>query len=308
MSMPNIPQSELPTPKSWDDFEDIVADLYIRLWDDPHAQRYGRSGQAQQGVDIYGQPDRLQSGYVGVQCKRYAVGTLTLRIVKDEITKAEEFEPSLAEYILATTDRRNAVLQKAIRELNEERHAAKKFPVYIVFWEDLCSLLADPDNRDILRKHYGDWMAHYSASRIDIVKDKLLDFELNGITKEQKTSISRELERLMQEAIAERSATDARVIQEMRNRLDDLVPSQMLPNHQGHLPRLRRLIDQHFNLEELHDLCFDLGIEYENLPGRTKRGNCRELIAYCQRHGRIPSLLKELNRHRPGVPWEASEI
>jgi len=54
--MPTIPQSELPRPKSWDEFEEIVWDIYQRLWKDPHAQRYGRSGQAQQGVDIYGQP------------------------------------------------------------------------------------------------------------------------------------------------------------------------------------------------------------------------------------------------------------
>jgi hypothetical protein len=51
--MPTVPGSELPVPKSWDEFEDIVWDLYSREWNDPHAQRYGVSGQAQQGVDIY---------------------------------------------------------------------------------------------------------------------------------------------------------------------------------------------------------------------------------------------------------------
>ena len=30
--MPTVPQSELPRPKSWDEFEDIVWDLYRRLW------------------------------------------------------------------------------------------------------------------------------------------------------------------------------------------------------------------------------------------------------------------------------------
>jgi hypothetical protein len=60
--MPNIPQTDLSPPQSWDEFEDIVADLYARLWGEPHVERYGRSGQAQQGVDIYSQPPHLDGG------------------------------------------------------------------------------------------------------------------------------------------------------------------------------------------------------------------------------------------------------
>jgi tetratricopeptide (TPR) repeat protein len=156
--VPNIPQTELPKPKSWDEFEDIVADLYKRLWDDPHAKRYGRTGQAQQGVDIYGRPAYLEGGYAGVQCKRYEVGTLDLKVVEDEVAKADGFEPSLVEYTIVTTDRRDAKLQKAVRLITQEREAAGKFPVHIVFWEDLCDLLCHPDNYDLLLKHYGDWL------------------------------------------------------------------------------------------------------------------------------------------------------
>jgi tetratricopeptide (TPR) repeat protein len=156
--MPTVPQSELPKPKSWDEFEDIVWDLYKRVWGDPDAQRYGRTGQAQQGVDIYGRPARLGGRYAGIQCKRYDATKLTRAAVEKEIAKAEEFEPALAEYIVATTDRRDATLQRDVREIDEERRAADKFPVRVVFWEDLCSLLAHPENRDILQKHYGEWL------------------------------------------------------------------------------------------------------------------------------------------------------
>jgi len=86
--MPTIPRTEIPAPKSWDEVEDIVDDLYRRLWDDPHAQRYGRSGQAQQGVDIYGQPAHLDGRCAGIQCKRYAAGALTRAIVEAEHTSA----------------------------------------------------------------------------------------------------------------------------------------------------------------------------------------------------------------------------
>jgi len=156
--MPTVPQSELPIPKSWDEFEDIVWDLYSRLWDDPNAQRYGRPGQAQQGVDVYGQPARLGGRYAGVQCKRYDEGALTRAIVVGEMAKAEEFSPPLAEYTIATTDRRNARLQRAVREISQKRQSEGKFSVHIAFWEDLSSLLAHPDNSDLLRKHYADWL------------------------------------------------------------------------------------------------------------------------------------------------------
>ena len=33
------------------------------------------------------------------------------------------------------------------------------------------------------------------------------------------------------------------------------------------LPILRDLLAQHFSLEELRGLCFDLGLAYEELPG-----------------------------------------
>jgi hypothetical protein len=66
--MPTPSTSDLPKPKSWDEFEDIVWSIYIQRWQDPHAQRYGRNGQAQHGVDIYGQQNG-SSKYVAVQCK-----------------------------------------------------------------------------------------------------------------------------------------------------------------------------------------------------------------------------------------------
>ncbi len=155
--MPTVPQSELPKPESWNEFEDIVADLYTRTWDDPQTQRYGRSGQEQQGVDIYGRPAHLQGRYAGVQCKRYDEGRLTRKKIEAEIAKAERFSPPLAEYTIATTDRRDSKLQQIVRQIDEERLAAGKFSVHVIFWEDLCGQLSHPANNDLLLKHYADW-------------------------------------------------------------------------------------------------------------------------------------------------------
>jgi hypothetical protein len=154
--MPTPSTSDLPKPKYWDEFEDIVWEIYTRRWQDPHAQRYGRSGQAQKGVDIYGQ----QSGsnkYVAVQCKRYKDNKLNLKTITSEIAKAEEFSSPISEYIITTTESRDTKIQDSVRELNHERLLKNTFLIHVVFWEDLCSYLAEPNNYDLLKKYYSVW-------------------------------------------------------------------------------------------------------------------------------------------------------
>jgi hypothetical protein len=67
------------------------------------------------------------------------------------------------------------------------------------------------------------------------------------------------------------------------------------------LPQLRDFITRNFNDSELRDLCFDLGIEYENLGGDNKSAKARELVAYCQRHGRLTELETTCRRLRPNA-------
>src|SRR3990170_1919226 len=156
--MPTPATSEFSPPKSWDEFEDIIWEIFRRLWRDPEAKRYGRSGQAQQGVDIYGRDLARDSALVGVQCKRYAEGQFTRQVLEGEIAKAEAFKPPLIRYIIATTDGRDARLQEAVRLINQARAAAGKFTVDIWFWEDVCSALAEEKYRDLLVKYYGEWL------------------------------------------------------------------------------------------------------------------------------------------------------
>lgn len=155
--MPTPSTSDLPKPKSWDEFEDIVWAIYTRRWRDPHAQRYGRSGQAQKGIDIYGQQSGSSKKYVAVQCKRYEDNKLDFSTITSEIAKAEESPFSVSEYIIATTASRDTKIQDSVRQLNAQRILENKFSVHVVFWEDLCSYLAEPDNYDLLEKHYSAW-------------------------------------------------------------------------------------------------------------------------------------------------------
>ncbi len=69
------------------------------------------------------------------------------------------------------------------------------------------------------------------------------------------------------------------------------------------LPAQRDLIDQHFTAEELRQLCFDLGIDYENLPGDTRIAKSQALVAHCLRHNRLPQLGAQCRRLRPAVVW-----
>ncbi len=54
---------------------------------------------------------------------------------------------------------------------------------------------------------------------------------------------------------------------------------------------------------ELRTLCFDLGIEHENLP-EAKNGMARGLVEHCERTGRVPELVEKCKGLRPKVAWE----
>lgn len=70
---------------------------------------------------------------------------------------------------------------------------------------------------------------------------------------------------------------------------------------------LRHKIDRHFDEEEIRLACADLGVDYENLPGRTKSGKISSLIKYTQRHGHSPQLIDYLQKKRPHVSWPDKE-
>jgi hypothetical protein len=62
---------------------------------------------------------------------------------------------------------------------------------------------------------------------------------------------------------------------------------------------LFKLIKNAFNLDEVKTLCFQIGIDYEILPGEGKHGKIREFIIYCVKRQRISGLLTLLQDERP---------
>ena len=89
--------------------------------------------------------------HIGVQCKNTVDG-ISLATVKAEIASAEAFEPKLDRLYIATTAKRDAVLQKAVREISKQRAQASLFKVDVLFWDDICQDLAKDD--DIFFRHY----------------------------------------------------------------------------------------------------------------------------------------------------------
>ena len=71
---------------------------------------------------------------------------------------------------------------------------------------------------------------------------------------------------------------------------------------------LRELLAGRFNLEELRTLCADLGVDYDDLPGEGKTARARELIAFLDRRGRLPQLIRVGAAARPDAPWDAAGI
>lgn len=69
------------------------------------------------------------------------------------------------------------------------------------------------------------------------------------------------------------------------------------------LSRLRQLLSDYFSESELQTLVFDLGLDYEMLPGPTKGDKARELITQLRRRGRLTELVEAGRQLRPNLEW-----
>jgi len=72
---------------------------------------------------------------------------------------------------------------------------------------------------------------------------------------------------------------------------------------QAELSRLRQILATRFSGENLRTLCFDLSVDYDDLPAKGKENKARELVTYLAQRGRIPELVRIGERLRPDIPW-----
>lgn len=72
---------------------------------------------------------------------------------------------------------------------------------------------------------------------------------------------------------------------------------------QNVLITLRENLNAYYSESELRSLCLDLGIEYENLGGRSKPEKVLDLIGFMQRRGRLEQLVDLVRQQRPHSSW-----
>jgi formylglycine-generating enzyme required for sulfatase activity len=69
--------------------------------------------------------------------------------------------------------------------------------------------------------------------------------------------------------------------------------------------RLLQAVSRYFSEEELRTLCYELEIDYDDLPARGKTSKARELIFHCERTRQLGDLIALCQEKRPLVDWPA---
>lgn len=148
--MPIPASAQLPAPKDWDEFENLCADLFALEWEDSSLTRYGRRGQRQHGVDIFG------GGAKAVQCKgktRWPPKPLTEGEMRAEVEKAKTFFLPLTDFIFATTADDDGSLQEVARRITDEHSREGLFDVRVLGWGEVSRRLTSHDS--LVDKYYG---------------------------------------------------------------------------------------------------------------------------------------------------------
>lgn len=126
---------ELPKPTDEQVLERAPLELFRCYLNDPNVNTYGRRGQAQQGVDIYGKRDGDSDKPVGIQCKLKSDDKeLDEKIIREEVGKALTYEPRLVEYFIISTAPDDAKHQKLARVLEQEIKKASGRDISIQVW------------------------------------------------------------------------------------------------------------------------------------------------------------------------------
>jgi hypothetical protein len=128
-----------PRPDTWQAFEQILVDWVQHTLRDTAADRYGRSGQRQNGIDILARDWRNATAGIApkvwaVQAKHYEETLLTSGDAQLDLTKAISHSPRPDVFVLATTTQRDTRLQDWAITASGGVHPTR---VEVWFWEGL---------------------------------------------------------------------------------------------------------------------------------------------------------------------------
>jgi hypothetical protein len=101
------------------------------------------------------------------------------------------------------------------------------------------------------------------------------------------------------------SADKAHYLWELRKHEDRQIQDNRITDIQYvNFTKLKEQINNHFNEDDLRELCFDMGIAYDALNGGNKRSKTIALIEHCKNHVLLEELLAYLKKARPRVIWQ----
>ena len=77
-----------------------------------------------------------------------------------------------------------------------------------------------------------------------------------------------------------------------------------------YLAQFRQQLDEFFSQEELMTLCFDMGVDYEDLVGVGGPSSAltRNLVAYLIRRDKLSDLVEICERIQPNIKWTEYEL
>ena len=141
-------QYNIPSLKSWEQFQKMVCDLFKEIWQDPYAQEFGRQGQDQDGIDIIGRRQGSEK-YEAVQAT--IESPLTKKKIEKDYNSSQNLGFKLDSFIIASTNKRDVKLQKYAIKLSD----TGPYKCIIRFWEDIIEDLAEYDQ--IRKKYYPEY-------------------------------------------------------------------------------------------------------------------------------------------------------
>ena len=171
-----ISDLQIPPPADETTFEKLCLDLYRAEFGDK-TQLHGRRGQKQHGVDIF-VPDKN----IGIQCKKIDFNKQNtqdeiIKILKEEIEKAKNFQPPLKRFILAITCKRDAKIQKEARLISKRHKDQDLFSVEVHSWEDI---------KDLLDKHPTVCQKYYPHLHTQNTQASISTFTISPIQQESR--------------------------------------------------------------------------------------------------------------------------
>lgn len=132
---------QLPKPKNWQDLETLCLAIWKAEWKTKSLKTYGRPGQHQDGVDIFGRyEDGLEIGAIQCKCKEEEK-ILTESVIEREIENAKCFKPAIRHYVIATTFDSDVTLDSFVAEMSIKNMKEGSFSIDLFGWQDIERLI-----------------------------------------------------------------------------------------------------------------------------------------------------------------------